>query len=320
MFYIFHGDDSHSQKETLVSLRAKLGDASMLDLNTTRFDWPVTLAELHQACDAIPFLAPARLVIVEDLFVAKPDKTFEDELLAYLPQLPETTRLVFLESKALPGNHPVVKLAEQEDSGFARLFRRPEGGNLERWIRQRVSQKGGQISARAVHMLASNIGNDLPILDNEIEKLVMYKGTEEEIEAEDVALLSPYAAEANIFDLVDAVGNRDGKKAAALLHQKFGEGSDPFYLFSMFVRQFRLLILVKELAEGGDRPPAISRQLNLHSFVVGKLYQQAQHFSLTQLEQVYRHLLDIDVGVKTGRNDMPTALSLLVSGLTAPVD
>jgi hypothetical protein len=45
-------------------------------------------------------------------------------------------------------------------------------------------------------------------------------------------------------------------------------------------------------------------------------HQQGRGFSLSQLEQIYRHLLDIDVGVKTGRTDMTTALNLLVVGLT----
>jgi hypothetical protein len=49
---------------------------------------------------------------------------------------------------------------------------------------------------------------------------------------------------------------------------------------------------------------------------VGKLYQQSQGFSMLQLEHIYRHLLDVDVGVKTGRNEMTTALNLLVAGLT----
>jgi DNA polymerase-3 subunit delta len=84
----------------------------------------------------------------------------------------------------------------------------------------------------------------------------------------------------------------------------------------MFTRQFRLLIQVKELADEGKRPQTISQELKLHNFVVGKLYQQCQGFSLTQLEQIYRHLLDIDVEVKTGRNDMTTALNLLVAALT----
>ncbi|NJN54176.1 MAG: hypothetical protein HC804_05095, partial [Anaerolineae bacterium] len=137
-----------------------------------------------------------------------------------------------------------------------------------------------------------------------------------EITAADVLLLSPYAAEASIFDLVDALGSRNSKRASLLLQQKFSEGADPFYLFTMFVRQFRLLIQVKELADEGKRPPAIGQELKLHSFVVGKLYQQSQGFSLPQLEQIYHHLLDIDVGSKTGRQDMPTALNLLVAALT----
>jgi DNA polymerase III subunit delta len=317
MFYLFHGDDDHSQKETLAGLLQKLGDPAMLDLNTTRFEGAVTAAALRQACDAIPFLAKARVIIVKDLFGANPGKTFLDELAAYLPHLPETTRLIFLESKALRDTHPIVRLAEQTKGGYVKLFARPEGVGLERWIVQRTAEKGGRISGHAAHLLAATIGNDLQLLDNEIEKLVMYKGSAEaEIHSEDVTLLCPVVAEASIFDLVDALGNRNGKRAAVLLQQKYSEGADPFYLFTMFVRQFRLLIQVKELADAGGRPPDIAKRLKLHSFVAGKLHQQSRGFSLAQLEQIYHHLLEIDVGVKTGRNDMTTALNLLVASLT----
>ncbi len=317
MFYIFHGDDTHSQNETFNEIQAKLGDPAMLDLNTTRFEKLMPLSELQQACNAVPFLAKVRLVIVKDLFTSKPDKDFIDELLAYLPKLPETTRLVFMESKPLPGNHRAIKLAQQEEIGFEKKFSLPEGNEIQKWISQRVTQKNGRIAPRATYMLATNIGNNLGILDNEIEKLVLYKGSDEEITADDVSLLSPYAAEANIFELVDALGNRDEKKAIALLHTKLAEGVDPFYIFSMFARQFRLLIQVKELAEEGDRPPAISRQLKMHSFVAGKLYQQCQSFSMSQLEQILHHLLEMDVNVKTGRADLVTSLNLLVASLTS---
>jgi len=317
MFYIFHGEDTHSQKETLADLTGKLGDPAMLDLNTTRLEGLVPLNQLRQACSAMPFLAKARLVIVSGLFAAKPDKDYLKELAAYLPQLPETTRLVFLEAEALSASHPILKLAQSEKSGYEKLFKPLEGSQLERWVRQQVEERNGRIAPHAVHLLIVNIGNNLQILANEIEKLVLYKGTAE-ITGDDVALLSPYLAEASIFDLVDALGNRNSKKASLLLQQKFQEGADPFYLFSMFVRQFRLLIQVKEMVDAGSRPPAISQRLKMHSFVAGKLHQQSAQFSLPQLEQIYRHLLDVDVSVKTGRNDMVTALNLLVAALTAP--
>ncbi len=318
MFYIFHGDDAHSQKEMLAKLQAKLGDSGILDLNTTWLEGHLTLADFQQACDALPFLAPARLVLVQDFFKNKPEKGVLNDLLAYLPHVPETTRLVFLESAALPANHKAIKLAEQDKGGFARRFKRPEGGQLERWIRQRVADKDGRISSHAAHILAVNVGNQLELLENEIEKLTLYAG-EEEIGVQTIGLLSPYAAEASIFDLVDAMGNRNGKRTAVLLQQKLSEGAEPFYLFSMIARQFRLLIQVKEMADAGERPPAIGKTLKLHSFVAGKLYQQSANFTLPQLEQIYRHLLEIDVGVKTGKNEMRTALTLLVGGLAQPL-
>ncbi|MCA9970581.1 MAG: DNA polymerase III subunit delta [Anaerolineales bacterium] len=315
MFYIFHGDDTHSQKETLDGLLAKLGDPGMLELNTTQLAGAVPFATLRQACSAMPFLAKARVVLVRDMLSAKLPKEVTKQLAAYLPELPETTRLFFLESDELSGSHPLLKTAESASNGYVKLFKRPEGAGLDRWIRQRVAEKEGRISAHAVQLLVTHVGNDLQILDNEIEKLLLFANGAE-IKSQDVTLLCPYLAEANIFDLVDAIGNRNGRKAATLLQQKLNEGADPFYLFSMFVRQFRLLIQVKALADAGERPQTIAKSLRLHSFVAGKIHQQARGFSMPQLEQIYRHLLDIDIGVKTGRNDMDTALNLLVASLT----
>lgn len=317
MFYLFHGDDEHSQRQTLADLIAKLGDPAMIDLNTTRFEGNATVKEIRNACDAMPFLAPVRLVIVTNLFAKKQPKNFTDDLLAYLPQLPETTRLVFLEATELSHNHVLVKLAESQENGFVKKFTRPQGSELEKWIDHQVREQGSRITSYAAQALAVNVGNDLRTLSHEIDKLVIYKGGEGAIDEKDVALLCPYAAEANIFDLVDAVGKRNAAAAATLLQQKLNEGADPFQLFPMFIRQFRLLIQVKELANQGFRAPEIAKELKIHSFVAGKLYQQANGFSMGLLERVYSHLLDIDVGIKTGKADLTIALQLLVVNLAA---
>ena len=39
-------------------------------------------------------------------------------------------------------------------------------------------------------------------------------------------------------------------------------------------------------------------------------------FNMQELEQIYRHLLEIDIAVKTGQADMRTSLDLLVANLT----
>ena len=318
MFYIFHGEDDLTKADKLTSLLSRYGDPAMLDLNTTRLSGQAPIATLRQSAETVPFLSPIRIVIVSDLFSTNPGKEYMKDLQAFLPNVPDTTRLIFLESQTLRKNHPVILLAEQLEQGRVLFFPLPEGNQLNRWIQQQVEKEGGEISSRAVHMLASLVGNDLRILEHELQKLVAYKefSSPKTIEAEDVALLSPYVAEASIFDLVDALGNRNERRASTLYQQKLDEGADPFYLFSMFIRQFRLLIQVKELANENYAPHTIAQEIGIHDFVSGKLNQQARGFSIEELEQIYRHLLEIDVAVKSGEADIRTTLDLLIAQLT----
>ncbi len=315
MYYLFHGKDTFSQHAFLAGLLAKEGDADMVSLNTTRLAGKVTFNELQGACDAVPFLARVRVVIVEGLFAAGVDRTFLDRLVAYLPTMPATTRLFFLEADALPSTHRLLRLIDEDKTGRAKLFELPTGNELERWIRGHVAERGGRIAPAAVQALAANVGSDLAALGNEVEKLLLYVGPEGTIAAEDVALLSPYAGEAEIWDLVDALGGRQASRVAVLFQEKLNEGKEPFYLFSMFIRQFRLLLQTKSLLESGERAAGIAQQLKLRPFAAEKLVRQAAGFSMAQLEQIYRRLLEIDMQAKTGQTDLVTALHLLIAGV-----
>ncbi len=315
MYYLFHGKDTFSQHEFLAGLLAKEGDADMVSLNTTRLSGKVTFNELQGACDAVPFLARVRVVIVEGLFAAGVDKAFLDRLAAYLPTLPATTRLFFLEAEALPPNHRLLQLIDKDKTGRVKRFDQPQGNDLERWLRGHVAERGGRIAPAAVQALAANVGSDLAALGNEVEKLLLYVGPEGTITAEDVARLSPYSGEAEIWALVDALGGRQSARVAVLFQEKLNEGKDPFYLFSMFIRQFRLLLQTKSLLESGERAAGIAQQLKLRPFAAEKLARQAAGFSMAQLEQIYRRLLEIDMQAKTGQTDLVTALHLLIAGV-----
>jgi DNA polymerase-3 subunit delta len=112
------------------------------------------------------------------------------------------------------------------------------------------------------------------------------------------------------------LGNRQTAQVARLFQDKLNEGIDPFYLFSMIIRQFRLLVQTRSLLDGGDNPATIASQLKVRPFVAEKLARQARGYTFPQLEQIYRRLLQIDVEAKTGQADLVTALHLFVAGLT----
>lgn len=335
MYHILHGEDEFTRTEHVNALRVALGDPQFADLNSVTFDGrKVSPGELIHACDAVPFLAEKRLVIVDGMLTrldprhrSAGDESGEggaedvnpdlaNRLKEYLPRLPASTELVFIESKTLAKNNPVLKLAAS-DKKNARIveFTLPDVKDLPVWIEKRVNAKGGVIESRAAHDLAAHVGADLRLLDNEIEKLLVYRGGEA-IRVEDVERLVASVREANIFELVDAIGARQTNLAMRLLHAHLDQNAAPLYLLTMIVRQFRMLLQTKDLISRGVNSAGIREQLKLHPFVVDKVSKQAANFSLAQLEAIYAQLLDADLAIKTGRSDPVVALDLLVVGLT----
>jgi DNA polymerase-3 subunit delta len=314
MYYVLHGEDEFSCSEVLAEMKAKMGDPAMADLNTTVLDGSkVTLAELMHACDTMPFLADRRLVIVEGLLTrlegggkGKADrgkehpawkKEYLEELTAYLKRLPETARLVFVEGESISPNHPVLDMAlANKERGYAREFRLPTSGKLRRWITDRVERKEGEIEASAAEELAAFVGSDLRLLDQELDKLISYVDRARPITKADVHLL------------------------LNLLHRLLEGGEHPLSLLGMIVRQFRIMIQVKDLAERGVPPSKIDAQLGLHRFVAEKGLRQSRNFSMEQLETIYRKLLETDLAIKTGQMDQVLALDMLIVGLSKSKD
>jgi DNA polymerase-3 subunit delta len=339
VFYIFHGEDEFSQSEELSSLRGRLaaGDPSMADLNTTFLNGKrLTLGELRHACDTIPFMSDRRLVIVQGLLShltpgrrgrgkKPPDgeepswkRAFLDDLVAYLPTLPPTTRLIFVENQILADSHPIVTVAKKEGekgNAFIKLFRAPRDGDLPGWIQRRARAKGGTISHEATTMLANLVGNDLRQLDQEIEKLLVFAG-DRLVTTEDVHLLVSRARETSIFDLVDCVGRRETDRALRLLHRLLDAGEAPLYLLAMLARQVRILIQVTELRGQGLHQKGMARQLKLHPYVVEKGLAQARNFDMAQLEAAHHRLVETDLAIKTGRAEDLLALDMLIVDLT----
>lgn len=332
MFYILHGDNEFEISERLADFKQKIGDESMRDLNITVLDGrKTTLGEVQHAADAIPFLADKRLVIVEGLLTRLASRKAKDgdgavpsgaakdvlnSLIDYVPRLPDTTRLVFVEFQPLNPKHLLIKLAEGQKGKTVIECRQPPAGELPHWISDRAKKHGGSIEPAAAQRLAALIGSDLRRLDTEINKLITYVNAQRSITAKDVNLLVSDASTSSVFDLVDALGKRDGQRAVHELHHLLDQGENPLGLLAMIVRQYRLLILVKELQTRNLSPDAIAKELGQHPFVIKKLNEQARNYrDIAQLEAIYRRLLEIETEIKTGQTGDVLALDLLVAGV-----
>ena len=339
MFYIFHGEEEFGLSEEVAKLRARLakGDEAMAQLNTTILDGQsVTLGELRHACDSIPFMSERRLVIVHGLLgrLASRDRAqrqeastreeptskgdFVKDLAAYLPDLPPTTRLVFVEAQTLKPSHPILKVAEAERKhrrAFVRHFPEPKYNDLPGWIQRRARDKGGDIDLEATKLLSAQVGRDLRLLDQEIEKLLLYADGRQ-VTVDDVRSLVSRAREASIFDLVDCVGRRETDQALRLLHRMLEDEAEPLYLLAMLARQVRILIQVSDLGTQHLTATEMASRLKLHPYVVEKGIAQARNFDMAQLEAAHQELVETDWKIKTGDLEPVLALDRLVVTLT----
>ncbi len=344
MIYLLHGPDELLRSERLAVIRAALGEPELAELSTSTLDGRKTsVAEVIHHCDVIPFLTPRRLVIVSGLLAqlkrrqqAGKKKGEEpaaedagkgpsradaerDALLNYLPVVPESTDLALLESEAVARNErPYKELAKLAEAGRAEivLCEAPDERDLPDWVLRRARQKGGAIERDAAFDLATSIGRNLRLLDSELDKLITYRAGAGPVRREDVRLLTPYTQEANIFDMVDAIGQQDGPKAVRLLGELERDGAAPLYLLSMIVRQFRILVQVADGMSHGLGKEEIAKAIGLHPFPTQKAMQQCRHWQATDLDRVYDKLLATDLAIKTGKLPDDLAVELLVVELS----
>jgi len=322
-FYILHGTDEFSCRAQLQAMRDQMGDPGTAALNISIFDGKETpVADVLSAARSIPFLSDKRLVIVEGMLSwlarrggGKSAKKELETLAEGLAELPEWARVVFVENTTLAASHPILKLAKADPGGFHKEFNPPR--NSSRWItNQAEAVYNTKIEPAAAMALAAVTGDDLRAADSELGKLAAYVDGQRPISEADVALLTPYVAEANVFEMVDALGKRDGATACRLLHRLL-ETDEPLRLFGMMTRQFRLLIQAREYLNAGGTPKQAGKAIGVHPFVGEKVAEQARAFTLEQLEQIYHYLLETDIGIKTGKVGAELALDLLMAGVSS---
>ena len=270
--HLYYGRDDFSLREAYDDLRTALDTDGLLATNTTELAGRgLKPAELIQHATALPFLAEARIVVVEGLLSSLAGgqavvRTWEP-LLELLPDLPPANHLVLLEPlgadrarsfgrSALLGALREIEGADVQDFPELRAYARYNESEspVGEWARQRAASTGIQIEPAALSELVELVGANLRILASEIAKLGQYAGVRA-VTRDDVRLLTPEASEEGIFDVVDSVVEGRSAHALLLIRKMLEQGTyTPVRIQGMIARQVRHLVRATELLEqGADR-------------------------------------------------------------------
>ena len=282
-------------------------------MNTVRLDArSAGREELNNAVNAMPFMGGKRLVFIANPFGCSSDAKERDKFIKLLLAAPPTTQVVMhevVEARDL-SKHWVVKRAEKgEFKGESYLL--PRQWEMSGWIVKETQRQNGTIEQPAAAVLADMVGEDTRTAAQEIGKLLMYVDHARPVTLADVNAVSIVSAQGNIFKLVDAMATGNAREAQVMLHRLL-EDEDPLALWGMVIRQFRLLLLAREVIDAHGSVLDAQKDIHESAYSVQKAYDQAKQYSMARLEKIYHHLLYMDEGEKTNQVPLDLALELLI--------
>lgn len=252
----------------------------------------------------------------------------DEIILKYFAKPKDGIELFIIESETDQRKKTYKELARLEKEGIAEIknFMLPVDDNFDRWLLQRIEKYGGKIKKDALNILSATLGKgfsqrdrnkkvtqsyNLWEADCEIDKLLSY-ADDREITKENIELLVHSKVDMNIFSLTDCISQKNKKKAILLLNMQIEKGVNEIYILTMLIRQFRNLLIIKDLMEEGFSEVQIAQRAKMHPFVIRKTIEQCRNFKLPNLRKIYQKLYDADVAIKTGKMESGLALDLLV--------
>jgi len=308
--YLIYGEDNFRAKKKLDQIKEKYISASLGDTNLKIIDEEASFDQISREILAIPFLAKSRLVIIRNL-LKKGKKDIQEKTAGMLTKIPSSTVVFFYEDE-IPDKRTAL-FKKLNSPGKAQEMKLLEEDQLRRWIKKEVENRKGTIESEGVALLAEYVGPDLWRMNNELDKLTAFN---KKITRENIKLLVAPEIKADIFKMIDAIGEKNFQKAIKEYEKLIESGQNELYILSMIVYQFRNLLIVKDLVERSRNPLSrwdIAKKAGMHPYVAQKTLFQAKNFTIEKLKKIYAILLDFDVAIKTGKIEGKVALVLIIA-------
>ena len=303
--YCLYGEEAFLKRNYKNLLKeAILGDDTM---NFQSFYGKETnLTEIISLADTMPFFAEKRLILVENSGLFKKDP---EPLASYLPTMPESTVLLFVEEQVDKRNKLYKKV---KDLGYvAELSRQPES-QLKTWIFQILKRENRKITKGAMELLLSSVGDDMELIKNELDKLIAYTEGREGIVPADVEAVCSVQITGKIFDMITNIAAGRQKAALDEYYDLLALKEPPMRILFLIARQFNQLLSVKELMSIGKGKDEIAKKVGLQPFVAGKVMTQARAFSGEKLRSYVEKCVSCEEAVKTGRLTDQLAAELVI--------
>lgn len=288
--YLLLGPEEYLGRE-LISLitNAAIGEG-MRDFNFAELESPTAQPpELLHELNAYPLGSQRRVVIIQNINSLPAPS--QEALKESVPGLPDFLTLI-LTSERMDRRKALYKSISNEGSVVELRPLKP--AEVKIWIRERLKEQGKKIVPQLVDNIFELTGANLSDVSNEIDNLVAYMGDKAQVEQSDIDALIAARSREPIYKLTEHIADRDFLRSCAVLRQLLAKGEHELRILWHLDFMVKRLLRAKCLLEEGVSDDTILRNLQIRPFLKHRFFQQVRSFSLDELREMYRSIVEWD--------------------------
>jgi DNA polymerase-3 subunit delta len=308
--YVVHGAEAFLKRQAIAEILDRLLAGADRAMALSEYDGAgsIELASVLDDLRTLPFLSDRRVVLVRDAdaFITRYREGLEDYF-----ESPSSTGVLVMEARSFPGN---TRLAKRAAAVGESIKCEPIAArNVPSWLSGRARDAYGlRIEPQAGLMLIEFVGDDLGLLDAELQKLALYVGGRQEIRAADVQACVGHSREEQVWGILSAISAGDEGRAIALWEQVWEtDRAAQGRAIGGIAFKVRQLLSAKRAEEAGSPMGELGRMLMIWGDE-RRVRAELNAFTTEQVESMLCRLLQADVAAKTGQATVQSAIEAFI--------
>lgn len=298
--YVVVGEERFLRRQFVDALKAAVTQGGVAGLNED--EWTATevdAAKVVAVAKTMPMLSPRRYVCVTEVerWEGKKDDSAAALLERYLDAPAPSTVLVLCADKLNAKNKLVI--SGKKLGGLVScepLSKR----DLPGWLNDAAKARGCRIDQGATDLIVEVVGSDLSVLGDLVERLCLFLGGKGLITEETVGTLVPVVRPSTVWELVEAVAERNISRALDSLSKIYDPQDRGLGIVSVLLWSTRQLVGFEAARSSGAAPADAAKAANLPPFRISKVENQLRRLSRAELERWFCVLRDVDIALKGG--------------------
>lgn len=304
MVYLLYGT-----KEFQINEEIKKISKNIQEINISKYDLENDLlSTVIEDCETYSLFNEKKVVIVNNANIFTSSTSKDSEIIEkYLNHINENTILILtVINDKIDERKKITKLIKK--NGIVKCF----NDQLDIYSLIRNLLKDYKIDYNSINTLIDRVGSNPLIIQNEINKIKIYKGEDKNITEEDILNLTTKIIEIDIFKLIDYIVKGNKEKALEMYYEMLKMNEEPLKIIIMLANQFRIMYQSKELLKKGYTEKDIAGILKIHPYRVKLAIQNSRLYNSSVLLKKLDELADIDIGIKTGSINKNLSLELFI--------